>query len=153
MPLRTLPLLLLLAVALGCAETPDNAAVDADPAETSEMEAVTAGGTDGLYELRTYYPEPGRRDDLLARFRDHTADLFERHGMTNVAYWTPIDPDDDRLIYVLSYPDSTAREAAWDGFLNDPDWIAARDASEADGPLVDRIESTFMTTTDFSPMR
>lgn len=40
------------------------------------------------YELRTYYPAPGKIEVLRARFRDHTLKLFEKHGMVNVAYWT-----------------------------------------------------------------
>lgn len=151
MLLRSLTLVLLL-IAVGCGDEP--APSDAPPPAVADQAAPSASPTaDALYELRVYHPEPGRLDDLLARFRDHTAGLFERHGMTNVGYWTPIDPADERLIYVLSFPDSTARNAAWEGFLADPDWIAARDASEANGPLVARIESTLMSPTDFSALR
>ena len=38
------------------------------------------------YELRTYTAAPGKLNELLARFRDHTRRLFEKHGMTNVGY-------------------------------------------------------------------
>jgi len=43
-------------------------------------------GAAGVYELRVYHAVPGRLGDLLARFRDHTTKLFERHGLENVAY-------------------------------------------------------------------
>jgi hypothetical protein len=42
------------------------------------------------YEMRTYYAEPGKLEALNARFRDHTCKLFEKHGITNVGYWSPV---------------------------------------------------------------
>ena len=44
-----------------------------------------------LYELRTYHTPEGKLDALNARFRNHTLTLFEKHGMKNIMYWTPID--------------------------------------------------------------
>lgn len=104
-----------------------------------------------LYELRTYRAEPGKLDALLARFRDHTCRLFEKHGMTNVGYWVPAENPERLLIYLLSYPDRAARDAAWEAFLNDAEWKKARADSEADGSLVAGIEERFLTATDFSP--
>src|SRR4029453_345490 len=43
------------------------------------------------FEMRAYYAAPGKLEDLQARFRDHTVKLFEKHGMTNVGYWVPVD--------------------------------------------------------------
>jgi hypothetical protein len=105
-----------------------------------------------LYELRTYHATPGKLDALHARFREHTMKLFEKHGMTNVGYWVPLENPDSLLIYLLSYPDKAARETAWEKFLADPDWKAAQAASEAEGPIVSKIESRFLTPTDFSPV-
>jgi hypothetical protein len=44
-----------------------------------------------VYELRIYHTYEGKLDDLLRRFRDHTMQLFEKHGIKNIAYWTPTD--------------------------------------------------------------
>ena len=44
-----------------------------------------------VYELRVYHTLEGKLDDLLKRFREHTTKLFDKHGMKNVAYWTPLD--------------------------------------------------------------
>ena len=44
-----------------------------------------------VYELRVYHTYEGKLDDLLRRFREHTMQLFEKHGIRNVAYWTPIE--------------------------------------------------------------
>jgi NIPSNAP len=106
-----------------------------------------------VYELRVYHANEGKLNDLLARFRDHTTQLFEKHGIKNVAYWTPTDdPGKGRtLIYVLAHPSREAAEANWKAFRDDPEWISVRDKSEANGKLVEKVDSTFMMLTDFSP--
>src|SRR5450759_2282950 len=40
-----------------------------------------------VYELRIYTTFEGKLPALLARFRDHTLKILERHGMENVGYW------------------------------------------------------------------
>jgi hypothetical protein len=115
----------------------------ADPAAPSTM----------VYELRIYHTFEGKLDDLLARFRDHTMKLFEKHGMKNVAYWTPTDdPQKGKtLVYILAHPSREAATANWDAFRNDPGWVSVRDKSEANGKIVEKVDSTYMTMTDFSP--
>jgi hypothetical protein len=104
-----------------------------------------------VFELRTYYSPPGRLDDLHARFRNHTLKLFEKHGMTNVGYWVPIDNPDNKLVYVLAYPSREAREASWKAFFADPDWADVRKKTEANGPIVAKVESILLGATDYSP--
>lgn len=106
-----------------------------------------------VYELRIYHTYEGKLPALLARFRDHTTKLFEKHGMKNVAYWTATDDPQksNTLVYILAHPSREAADANWKSFRVDPDWIAARDQSEAAGKLVEKIDSTFLTPTDFSP--
>jgi hypothetical protein len=108
-----------------------------------------------VFEIRTYYVLPGRLPNLLARFRNHTAKLFEKHGMTNVGYWVPTDPpgSDNTLIYILAYPSREAAKKSWDGFRTDPDWLKARTESEKDGKIVERVESVYLNPTDFSALR
>src|SRR5947207_4535214 len=103
------------------------------------------------YELRTYYAAPGKLEELHARFRDHTCKLFEKHGMVNVGYWVPLDNPENKLIYVLAYPSREAREKSWKEFMADPDWQAAHKASEVNGKLVNKVESSFLSATDYSP--
>ncbi len=108
------------------------------------------------FELRTYTAAPGKLDALHARFRNHTNALFAKHGMKIVGFWVPSDKDkgaDNTLVYMLEYPDRAAREKAWEAFRQDPEWIAARDASEASGKLVDKVDSVMLTATDYSPMK
>ena len=80
-----------------------------------------------VFELRTYYAHEGKLDDLMARFRNHTTKLFEKHGMTNIGYWVPREQP-NTLTYVLAYPSREAATKSWDAFRKDPDWIAARTA-------------------------
>ena len=104
-----------------------------------------------VYELRTYTAADGKLDALESRFRDHTMDLFERHGMKNIAYWIPVDIP-NTLIYVLAHQDRDAAKKSWRSFVKDQDWQRVFKASRAEGPLVVRIESVFMRATDYSPL-
>ena len=108
-----------------------------------------------VFEIRTYTTLPGRLDALNARFRDHTVRLFEKHGITNVGYWVPTDEpkSQNTLIYVLAHDSREAAKASFESFGKDPEWQKAREASEADGKIVEKIESVFVTPTDYSPMK
>jgi len=129
---------------------------DAEPdVVAAEEMALSAPSAERIYEMRTYTAHPGKLDDLLARFRNHTAPLFEKHGMVNEGYWVPVDPplSENTLIYILSYPSREAAEASWAAFRSDPEWVAARAASEEQGPVNQGVVSVFMTATDFSRMK
>lgn len=106
-----------------------------------------------VYELRVYHTYDGKLDDLLRRFREHTMQLFEKHGIHNVAYWTPSDdPLKGRtLFYILAHPSRDAATANWKAFRDDPEWQEVQKKSEANGKLVEKVDSTFLTLTDFSP--
>ncbi len=108
--------------------------------------------TGKFYELRIYHAFPGKLEDLHNRFRNHTNKLFVKHGMEIVGFWGPTDKEkgsERDLIYVLAYPSREAREASWKAFQNDPEWQAARKASEANGKLVEKAESIYMGEVDY----
>src|SRR5215470_861422 len=90
-----------------------------------------------VFEMRTYYAEPGKMDALHARFREHTNKLFVKHGMTLIGYWSPLDAKeaDEKMIYILAYPSKEAREKSWKEFQNDPAWKTAKAESEKNGKL------------------
>jgi hypothetical protein len=139
----------LFVLAIPCLALAQTAGGPATPSPSIAKESRT-------FELRTYYAHPGKLEDLHARFRNHTNTLFEKHGMTIVGFWAPTAPADaaaNTLVYVLAYPNDAAREASWKGFLSDPDWIAARDASERNGKLVAKIESVMMKATDYAKLK
>jgi hypothetical protein len=111
-----------------------------------------------VYELRTYTTEEGKLPALNARFRDHTVKLFEKHGIKNVIYLTPIDEKgkavDNKLVYLLAHKSQDAAKASFGSFLKDPDWNAAREASEKDGKILAKPpESQFYVPTDYSPLK
>ena len=108
-----------------------------------------------VFELRTYHALDGRLDALHARFRDHTVKLFEKHGITNVGYFSPQDPPlaGKTLIYLLAHPNREAAKKNFDAFRKDPAWLKARDASEKSGKIVEKVESVFLDPTDFSAMK
>ncbi|MDP1798980.1 MAG: NIPSNAP family protein [Planctomycetaceae bacterium] len=107
------------------------------------------------YELRTYTTLPGKLPNLHARFRDHTMTLFAKHGMKNVVYLTPSEGEkkDNTLVYLLAHESKAAAEKSFAAFRSDPAWTKAREESEKDGKIVEKVESVFFTPTDYSPMK
>ena len=105
-----------------------------------------------LYELRTYSTPEGKLDALNARFRNHTMQLFEKHGMKNIMYWTPVDQP-NTLIYVIAHKDKDAAAASWKAFIADPEWKKVAEETQRDGKLVEKVESVYMMATDYSPIK
>ena len=120
---------------------------------TSHLDDTGSAGPTAVYELRVYHTLPGKLPDLLTRFREHTTKLFEKHGIKNVAYWTPVDDPQksNTLIYIILHPSREAAAANWRAFQDDPEWQSVRDKSEANGKIVEKVDSTYMALTDFSP--
>jgi len=118
-------------------------------------EEKAKAGKERLFELRTYHTHPGKLEALNARFRNHTNKLFEKHGMTLVGYWTPVEGKEaqNMLVYILTYPDRQSQEKSWKAFRDDPEWKKVREESEKDGPIVDKVESVILKPTDYSPMK
>ncbi len=108
-----------------------------------------------FFEQRIYVANSGKIEALHSRFRDHTNRLFVKHGMELIGYWTPTDGEDadHTLIYILAYPSREARDASWKAFIADPEWQKVHQASEVDGKLVKGIKSTYLTPTDYSPIK
>jgi hypothetical protein len=116
---------------------------------------ANAAKSNRVYELRTYTTYDGKLDALLARFRNHTTQLFERHGMKNVGYWVPQDEPQKKnvLIYLVSHESREAAKKSWDAFRNDPDWKKVVAESEAAGKINQKVESVFLDPTDFSALK
>ena len=124
-------------------------------ASLSGVRAADAPPPARVFEIRTYHCLPGRLDALHKRFREHTMKIFEKHGMTNVAYWTFEDSPakESTLIYVISHASREQAKENWDEFRNDPEWKAVAAASEADGKIVEKVDSVFVDATDYSPLK
>ncbi len=108
-----------------------------------------------VFELRTYTCYEGKLPDLLTRFRNHTMRIFEKHGMTSIAYWVPQDAPahENTLIYVIAHASREAAKKNWAAFVADPEWQKVQKESEANGKIVNKVVSVFMDPADFSPMK
>src|SRR5579863_4215118 len=108
-----------------------------------------------VYELRTYTCNEGKLEALKARFRDHTIEIFNRHGMESIGYWVPQDPEKSKttLIYILVHPSREEARKHWAEFSSDPEWKKVSADSEANGKIVSHVDSVFMDPTDFSQLK
>jgi len=107
-----------------------------------------------IYESRVYTALPGRMPALLARFENVTLGFWEKYGIRQVGFFTTaIGPNSQDLSYLLAWESLAEREQKWGAFQSDPDWIAARTASEADGQIVANIASVILKPTTFSALK
>ena len=108
-----------------------------------------------VFELRVYHTFPGRLPALQSNFRDHNIDFLKKHGIVSIGYWTPQDApaSENTLIFILAHDSREAAARHWKEFHDDPEWQKIAKASQADGEIVERVESTFLTPTDYSPVR
>jgi hypothetical protein len=108
-----------------------------------------------VFELRTYTAPDGKLDDLVARFRNDTLRIFEKHGMENVGYWLPTDApaSANTLIYILAHDSRDAATKSWAAFRDDAEWKAVAERTQANGPIVSKVEAVFLEATDFSPLK
>jgi hypothetical protein len=107
-----------------------------------------------IYELRIYSCLPGRLPALLTRFETATLRMWEKHGIRQAGFWTTvIGPNNNDLTYLLAWESLGERELKWNAFMADPEWIAARTASERDGPILANVASSILKPTAFSSVR
>ena len=111
-------------------------------------DVLHAQSANRVFELRIYTAPEGKLDNFRARF-------FERHGMTNIGYWTPQDAPNssNTLVYIIAHDSREAAAESWQAFGSDPDWQQVRRESQADGRLVSNVESVFLDPTDFLPIQ
>ncbi len=130
-------------------------AIAALAALCSPASAADAPAAGKVYELRVYHSNPGKLGALHARFRDHTCKLFENHGMEVVGFWTPMQGDEAKntLYYILAFSSVEAQKKSWQEFRADPEWIKVKTDSEKEGVLVNKVDSTNLKATDYSPIR
>ncbi len=107
-----------------------------------------------VFELRTYTTHDGMLPALESRFRDHTMRIFEKHGMKNIGYWTPIDKP-NTLVYIIAHASREAAGVSWQAFISDPEWQKVAEESQKNGPLLIKggIQTQYLNPTDFSPIR
>jgi hypothetical protein len=107
-----------------------------------------------IYELRVYHCLPGRLPVLLKRFETITLGIWERHGIRQAGFWTTlVGSSNQTLTYLLAWESLAERETKWNAFAADPEWLAKRAETEADGPIVGTITNEFLVPTAFSSVR
>lgn len=109
-----------------------------------------------IYELRTYTAAEGKLDNVVARFRDHTVRIFDRHHMKSVGYWLPSEGPlaGKALVYILEHTNREDARKNWAEFSADPEWQKVKAESEKNGPILAKPpESVFMNATDFSAIK
>jgi hypothetical protein len=123
-----------------------------EPKAREKGQGGAMAGKGKVYELRVYHAASGKLDALVARFRDHTDKLFAKHGMKSLAYWTALDEPakSTMFFYILEHPSREAASVNWQAFQADTEWQAVKAKSEENGKLVDKVDSTYLTLTDFS---
>lgn len=107
-----------------------------------------------IHEMRVYHCLPGRLPALLKRFETITLDIWKRHGIRQAGFWTVLVGESNQdLVYLLAWESMAERERIWNGFMNDPEWIAKRAETERDGQIVASITNSFLQPTGFSAVR
>ena len=116
---------------------------------------VLAQTKDHVFEVRIYTAGEGKMDAVVKRFRDPEAKIFEKNGMKALFYSTIFEPADrqNQFVYVLQHENREAARKSWAGFIADPEFRAAAQASDVGGRAVTKVESFFVNPTDFSPMK
>jgi hypothetical protein len=108
-----------------------------------------------VFELRIYHTLPGRLPALQSNFRDRNLAFLKKHGITNVGYWTPQDSpaSENTLIYIVAHDSRELADKHWAELRQDPEFVAASKASQVDGKIVEKIDSTYLTPADYSPLK
>ncbi len=107
-----------------------------------------------IHELRIYHCVPGRLPALLNRFETITLKLWEKHGIRQAGFWTvAIGGSNQVLYYLLEWESLAEREAKWDAFAADPEWLEKRAETERDGAIVASVTNEILLPTSFSAVR
>ena len=97
-------------------------AFDAMP--TLEPSAGAGTATARIFELRTYESHSDRAAlNKLKMFNAGEVPIFRRSGLTPVFFGeTLVGANMPSLTYMLTFPNMSARDAAWASFGRDPEW-------------------------------
>ena len=107
-----------------------------------------------IHELRIYHCAPGRLAALNQRFETVTLGFWAKYGIRQIGFWTTlIGSSNHSLTYLLEWQSLAERDEKWGAFARDPAWLAARAASEAESPIVARIENQILVPTSYSALR
>jgi hypothetical protein len=112
-------------------------------ARLAHISQVTANSS-RVFELRVYHVLPGQMPALESRFRDTTSKLMAKHNLEVVGDYTFVD--------ILAHPSRDEAKKNWDALMADPEFQEVMKSEQAN-KLVEKIDSTYMRPTDFSPLK
>src|SRR5579863_4601405 len=122
-------------------------------ARLAQLQRVSADSS-RVFELRVYLVVPGKLPALESRFRDTTSKLLAKHELKVVGDWVPEgNPDwNNTFVDILVHPSQEEAKKNWDAMMADPEFQEVIKSEQAN-KLVEKIDSTYMRPTDFSPMK
>jgi hypothetical protein len=120
----------------------------------TRIENVSAN-SNRVFEMRVYHTFPGRFPARPAKFRDNNIAILKKHGITSIGYWIPQDApgSENTLIFIVAHDSRETADKNWKEFSQDPEWLGFAKASMADGPIVEKVDTTFMLPADFSAIK
>jgi hypothetical protein len=110
--------------------------------------------SNGVFELRVYHAVPGKVPALESRFRDTASKLLAKHDLKAVGYWVPDDAPAwaNTFVYILAHPSREEAKKNWAAMFADPRFQEMAKLEQTD-KLVEKVDSTYMRPTDFSPIK
>src|ERR1700733_3136507 len=108
-----------------------------------------------VFELRVYHTVPGKATALQSEFREKVTKLFAKHDLQAVGYWAPVDApaSENTFIYILAHPNRDEAKKHWAAFQADPAFQEMIKSQQGDAKIVEKVDSTYMDPTDFSPLK
>ena len=106
-----------------------------------------------LLNLRVYESHNERAAaKKVEMFEKGELGIFRRVGLTPVFFASAVvGAAMPNLTYMLAFPDDAARQAAWDKFRADPEWLKLKAVPEyADKEIVSKITNKILTPAAFS---
>jgi len=107
-----------------------------------------------VFELRIYHAVPGKLPALEARFRGTTSKLLAKHDLKVVGYWEPKPGPgwDNTFVFMVDHASREEAKKNWAAFVADPGFQEVMESEQVE-KLSEKVDSTYMLPTDFSPMK
>jgi hypothetical protein len=105
-----------------------------------------------IHQLRIYEIFEHNKSAFHERFRDHAARIMRKHQFNIVGMWEAQTDRRTEFVYLLAWPDETAKSAAWAAFMADEEWNEIKRVTSAEhGKLVGTIDDRILVLTRYSP--
>jgi hypothetical protein len=98
-----------------------------------------------IHEYRIYDCVPLQLPRLIKRFEEHTFRFWKKHGIRALGFWqVAIGEGYEQLHYILEWESLAQREARWNAFLTDPEWVVIFNRTEGEGAILANIKSVIL---------